>query len=142
MAVRVAVDAMGGDHAPRAIVRGAVEALHAERDIEIVLVGDELRVHAELEETSVNGVGDRLRVVHASQVVAMDEAPVEALKTKKDSSILRLAELAAAGEVDAVISAGNTGACAAACNLRLRFRAAWDPSDSPSSGTWITGNPR
>ncbi len=120
MAVRIAVDAMGGDHAPGAIVRGAVDALRAEDDVEIVLVGDESRIHQELSEASLNGVNNRLRIVHASQVIAMDEAPVEALKTKKDSSIVRLAELAAAGEVDAVISAGNTGACAAACQLKLR----------------------
>ncbi len=120
MPVRVAVDAMGGDHAPHAIVRGAVEALSDEPDLELVLVGDETRIHAELAAAPVNGHRSRIRVVHASQVVGMDEAPVEAIKGKKDSSLLRMAELAAAGEADAVLSAGNTGACAAVCQLKLK----------------------
>jgi glycerol-3-phosphate acyltransferase PlsX len=120
MPVRVAVDAMGGDHAPRAIVRGAVEALSDESDIELVLVGDERRIHEELSSAPVNGHRSRIRIVHASQVVEMDEPPVEAIKGKKDSSLIRMAELAATREVDAVLSAGNTGACAAACQLKLK----------------------
>ncbi len=120
MAVRVAVDAMGGDHAPRAIVRGAVQALHDHSDLELVFVGDRARVDRELEACDLEGYSERLRIVHASQVVAMDAAPLEALRTKKDSSLVRMAELAADGEVDAVLSAGNTGACAAVCQLKLK----------------------
>ena len=120
MAIRVAVDAMGGDHAPSAIIRGAVQALSDADDVEIVLVGDERRVHQELAGLDIGGASSRIRVVHASQVVEMHEPPVEAIKTKKDSSLMRMAELAAAREVDAVLSAGNTGACAAACQLKLK----------------------
>lgn len=120
MGVRVAVDAMGGDHAPRTIVRGAVQALADESDLSLVLVGDEAVVCAELDAVEAQAFRDRIRVVHASQTIGMDEPPVEALKTKKDSSLVRMAELAAAGEVDAVLSAGNTGACAAVCQLRLK----------------------
>ncbi len=120
MTVRVAVDAMGGDYAPRAVVHGAVEALSEDADLEIVLVGDEGRIIQELATAPVNGHEARLRIVHASQVVGMDEPPVEALKTKKDSSVVRMAELAAEGEVDAVLSAGNTGACAAVCQLKMK----------------------
>ncbi len=120
MSIRVAVDAMGGDHAPGAIVRGAVQALADEPDLELLLVGDEGRIHAELGAVKINGTASRIRVVHASQVVGMDESPVEAIKSKKDSSLIRMAELAAAGEADAVLSAGNTGACAAACQLKLK----------------------
>lgn len=116
---RVAVDAMGGDHAPREIVRGAVQALDDFADCELFLVGDEKKVCAELE-SFPHAHGDRLHIVHASETVEMDESPVEALRSKKDSSILRMVKLALDGRVDAVISAGNTGAVAAACQLKMR----------------------
>ncbi len=118
MPCRIAVDAMGGDHAPRAIVRGAAQAVSEEADIELFLVGDEDRVRAEL--PSLNGLADRVHVVHASEAIDMDEHPVEALRRKKNSSLVRLARLAAEGTVDAVVSAGNTGAFAAACQLKMR----------------------
>ncbi len=120
MAVRVAVDAMGGDHAPRAIVRGAAQALLDLPDLELVLVGDERTVSAELAATRSQSGLSRARIFPASQVVGMDEPPVEALKSKRDSSIVRMAELAARGEVDAILSAGNTGACAAAAQFKLK----------------------
>lgn len=120
MAIRVAVDAMGGDHAPGAIVRGAVQALSDEADLELVFVGDEGRIHKELSTLAVDKQRSRIRIVHTSQVVGMDEPPVEAVKSKKDSSLIRMAELAAAKEVDAVLSAGNTGACAAVCQLKIK----------------------
>ncbi len=120
MAVRIAVDAMGGDHAPRALVSGAVTALRDDPDIEVVLVGDEAEVRRELDRTSCNGLSSRIHLVHAADVVAMNDSPIEALKRKTDSSLLKMVRLAAAGEVDAVLSAGHTGACAAACQLALR----------------------
>ena len=115
---RIAVDAMGGDHAPGAVVRGAVEALNDHDDFDLVLVGDEEQVGRELEPLDYDTC--RVEVIHASQVISMDEAPVEALRHKKDSSLLKMAKLAAAGELDAIVSAGNTGAFAAACQLKLR----------------------
>lgn len=118
MGPRIALDAMGGDNAPGAIVRGAVEALAGDETLRLVLVGDEQRILAELE--GLDGDRDRIRIVHTTEVIEMGEAPVEALRHKKDSSILRLAKLAVAGEVDAVLSAGNTGAFAAACQLKMR----------------------
>ena len=121
MGVRIAVDAMGGDNAPRAIVRGAVQALQDDPSTELVFVGDEALVRKELASVGINGSSQsRVRVVHTTQVVGMNERPIEAIKAKKDSSVVRMAELAANREVDAVISAGNTGACAAACQLKLR----------------------
>lgn len=120
MGIRVAVDAMGGDFAPRAIVRGALQALREQSDLELVLVGDEGRVRDELGSVPRDPPSGRLRIVHASQSVAMEESPLDALKTKKDSSLARMADLAAAGVVDATVSAGNTGAYAAASQLRLR----------------------
>ncbi len=118
MATRIAVDAMGGDNAPGAIIRGAVEALHDRDDLELVLVGQEEVIQEEL--AKIDSVPDRVSVVHASQVVAMDESPMEAVRQKKDSSLMVMAKLAAKREVDAIISAGNTGACAGAAQLRLR----------------------
>ena len=119
MPCRIAVDAMGGDHAPGAIVRGSIQALDDNAEYELFLVGDEQRICAELESVG-RSCRDRVHVVHASQSVGMDEAPVDALRSKKDSSLLRMVNLAVKGQVDAVISAGNTGACAAAAQLKLR----------------------
>jgi len=120
MPVRVAVDAMGGDHAPRAIVRGALAALADDERLELILVGDESIVRGELESAGVAYNKDRVRVFHASQVVGMDEAPVDALRNKKDSSIARMCDLAVQGDAHAVLSAGNTGACAAAAQFKLK----------------------
>jgi glycerol-3-phosphate acyltransferase PlsX len=120
MSIRVAVDAMGGDHAPRAIVRGALQSLVDDPAFRLVLVGDERTVHGELKAATPFDGSDRVEVFHASQVIGMDEPPVEAVKTKKDSSIVRMAELAARREVDAIVSAGNTGACAAAAQVKLK----------------------
>jgi len=109
---------MGGDHAPGAIVRGAVQSLQDDPDFHLLLVGDEGVIGQELESLSYDTA--RLEVVHASQVVGMDEHPVEALRQKRDSSLLKMTKLAAEGQADALISAGNTGAFAAACQLKLR----------------------
>jgi phosphate acyltransferase len=117
--MRIAVDAMGGDKAPGEIVRGAVRGLRllGEEDA-VVLVG---RREAIEEHLPADAAVRRRIVIHpASEVIEMDDPPVEAVRQKKDSSIMVMAKLAAEGEVDAVISAGNTGACAAACQLRLR----------------------
>jgi len=117
--MRIAVDAMGGDHAPRQIVRGAVEGLELlDSDSRLVLVGREEAIRAEL--NGLQGWQDRLDIVPASQVIAMDEVPVDAIRHKRDSSIRRMIKLAAKGEVDAIISAGNTGACAVGCQLQLK----------------------
>ncbi len=117
--MRIAVDAMGGDHAPREIVRGAAEGLSflGPQD-ELVLIGDVKVIEAEL--AAVNGHSNRIVIEPASQVIGMDEEPVEALRKKRDSSIVKMVALHAARKVDAVISAGNTGACAAAAQLGLR----------------------
>lgn len=120
MAIRVAVDAMGGDHAPAAIVRGAVMALAEDSELQLILVGDEGIVRREVDAAQPGANASRIRIVHASQVVGMDEPPVEALKTKKDSSLVKMAALAAEGQADAVLSAGNTGACAAAAQFLMK----------------------
>lgn len=101
--VRVAVDAMGGDLAPDAVVRGA-QAAHRENLAEVVLVGDEGRVQPFLKG------GSALEVVHAASSVEMDESPSTVLRRKKDSSINVAYQLLKAGKVEAVVSAGNSGA--------------------------------
>jgi glycerol-3-phosphate acyltransferase PlsX len=117
MTSRIAVDAMGGDHAPGAIVRGAVDAVAArDSDIEVVLVGADLAIRAELRGAEPP---PRLRIEVADEVVGMDEHPVDAVRRKPNSSIVRAMTLLASGEVDAVISAGNTGAVVAAGTFLL-----------------------
>lgn len=115
--MRIAVDAMGGDLAPHEIVRGAVEGLQHVNGARLVLIGDETAIRSELARHT--GWEDRIEIVHTSQVIGMNESPVEALRVKKDSSIARMAMMAADRSVDAVVSAGNTGACAAACQLKM-----------------------
>jgi len=109
---------MGGDHAPSVIVRGAVAALQDRDDFVLHLVGDEEQVRRELEPLQYDT--SRVEVLHTSEVIGMGEPPVEALRQKRDSSLLKIAKMAAAKEVDAILSAGNTGAFVAACQLKLR----------------------
>jgi len=110
---------MGGDRAPAAEVKGALAARSLlDPDDRIVLVGDEKKIRAVLEFR--NGWQDFIEIHHAAQRVGMDESPVDAIRAKPDSSLMALVELHAAGEIDACISAGNTGAFVAAATVRLR----------------------
>ncbi len=118
---RIAVDAMGGDYAPREIVRGAVDAARGLDSIdEIVLVGDEAAIRAEMSSYGVEGDVPKLRIVHASEVIEMGEHPVHAVRSKPDSSINRGISLVKSKEVDAFVSAGSTGAMVASSLLNLR----------------------
>lgn len=116
--MRIALDAMGGDHAPREIVRGAVGAAERLPDVQIVLIGDEPAIRAELD--GCGGRGHRFEIVHADHVIEMHESPVAALRAKPRSSILAMAQLAAEGRVEATVSAGNTGANVAAVHKAMR----------------------
>ena len=110
---------MGGDHAPREIVRGAVDAARRLDGVsKILLVGIEDTVRAEL--AQLGTIPDKIEVVHASQVVDMHDKPVESLRRKKDSSIARAVDLVKDGSADAVVSAGNTGAVMVSATLKLR----------------------
>ncbi len=117
--MKVALDAMGGDHAPQATVAGAVLALREFPKLEkLFLVGDEARIRAELEQ---NGCRDpRVEILHATQVVEMSESAVDGVRRKKDSSISRAVDLVKHGQADAVVSAGHTGAAVAATTIKLR----------------------
>jgi len=117
--MRIALDAMGGDSAPASTVRGAVMAAKKFPEVEIVLVGERDRIEAELEQHS--GYDGHISVVHAPEVVGMNELPVEGLRSKPNSSIRRGVALVAEGEADAIVSAGNTGAAVVAATLALRL---------------------
>jgi phosphate acyltransferase len=117
--MRIGIDAMGGDYAPKEIVRGAVEAARGLNGHQIVLLGDEKVIRQELE--SWGGPSGAISVVHTTQVIGMDELPVEAVRHKPDSSICRMTQMASKRELDAIISAGNTGAFAAATQIRMKL---------------------
>ena len=122
--MRIALDVMGGDHAPDAILAGSVDALPTLQDDDrLVLVGDETVIRDVLRERGVEK-DPHFEIVPTTQAVEMDESPVAAVREKTDSSIVRLAQLGGrrAGDerCDAIISAGNTGACVAAAQMTLR----------------------
>jgi glycerol-3-phosphate acyltransferase PlsX len=112
--VRVAVDAMGGDHGPSEIVPGAIDHALGHPEDHVILVGDEALIRGIAGDLPAN-----VSIVAASQVVGMDEHPALALREKKDSSILVAVDLVRSGDADAVITAGHTGAGMAAAVLRL-----------------------
>jgi glycerol-3-phosphate acyltransferase PlsX len=112
--VRVAVDAMGGDHGPSEVVPGALDHARAHPEDRLILVGDEAVIR------SIGGVlPANVAIVHASQVIGMDEHPALALREKKDATIIVAVDLVKRGEADAVVTAGHTGAGMAAAVLRL-----------------------
>ncbi len=115
----VALDAMGGDHAPAAVVRGALLALEQTPGVSLALVGDRERVLAALREAD-GEPGDRLSVVHAEHALGMAENPVAGLKAKPDTSIARALRLVGEGHASAVFSAGNTGGVVAAATMHLQ----------------------
>ena len=106
--VNVALDAMGGDNAPGAIVQGAVDAVKASKEIKVFLVGKEELIRQELSAYSYGE--NRIEVVDAREVIEMAEPPVMAIRKKKDSSIVRAMQLVKEGICDAFVSAGSTGA--------------------------------
>lgn len=116
--MKIAIDAMGGDFAPEQIVIGAVQAAK-KYHCEIVLVGDEARIHEVLKsENNWESLG--ITVHHASQVIEMGEHPADAVRTKKDSSVVVATKLVKEGICDAVLSAGSTGAAVTAAQLILK----------------------
>lgn len=117
--MRIALDAMGGDHGPAVIVAGAVLALREYPHIQSLhLVGDSARIREELSNLSFED--SRIHLVHSSQVVDMSDAATDAIRKKRDSSISRAVELVKEGRADAVVSAGHTGAAVASAHIKLR----------------------
>jgi phosphate acyltransferase len=114
----IAVDAMGGDHAPHEVVKG-VALVSLATDIECLLVGDEQRIQAVLEGVSYNP--EHIAILHAPDAIGMAEDPHEAVRTRRDASILVGVRAVAEGRADAFVSAGNTGACVLACARHFRL---------------------
>ena len=117
--MRIALDAMGGDYAPKNIVEGAVLALKEYPYIEkLFLVGDAVTTGNELKRLDFKDA--RIEIFHASEVVSMKESAAKAVRHKKDASICRAVDLVKNGSAHAVVSAGHTGAAVAASVLKLR----------------------
>ena len=117
--MRIAIDAMGGDLAPDAVIAGSLMALESlDKGDELILVGPKETIESKL--TSRPGFAATLSIEHAPDVIGMDEPPIDSLRKKPRSSIGILAKLGKFGRTDAVISAGNTGACVAAFQMRMR----------------------
>jgi phosphate acyltransferase len=116
--MRIAVDVMGGDHGCGVVIRGVKLALDSDdRIASVLLVGQEDKIRPALLEAGLTDT--RAQVVHASEVLTMDDSPVEGIRKKKDSSMVRAIDLAREGRADAVISPGNTGALVAG-SMKLR----------------------
>jgi glycerol-3-phosphate acyltransferase PlsX len=117
---RIAIDAMGGDLGPAEVVAAVKLALHQYSALNpITLVGDEAVLGPLLSQAGLHRSA-RLAIHHASEVITMDDKPLNALKKKKDSSMVRAIELVKAGEAKVVVSCGNTGALMAGGTIRLR----------------------
>ena len=116
--MRIAVDVMGGDHGCGVVIAGVKRALEENKNISgIYLVGNQAAIHAAL---PPRGFRDhRVRIIHTSEVVEMDDKPAIALRKKKDSSIARAAELVCEGKADALVSLGNTGGIFAAGTFKI-----------------------
>jgi glycerol-3-phosphate acyltransferase PlsX len=105
--MRVALDAMGGDHAPSVNIEGAIETVSEHKDIDIILVGDQSLIKKGLQRKKY--IAGRISIEHASQVVEMHESPTVAVRKKKDSSIRVGIELVKSAKADAFVSAGHSG---------------------------------
>ncbi len=106
--MKIAIDAMGGDHAPKEIVLGALKAIDTYSDVEITLVGDENKINQYLKDRN------RISIIHTEEVITGTDEPVRAVRRKKNASMVLAAKEVAEGRADACISAGNTGALMAA----------------------------
>lgn len=114
---RIIVDAMGGDHVPQNPILGAIEALKEKPNIKAYLIGDKIKIEKLIVEKGLTF--DSSKIIHASEVIEMHDSPTNALKKKKDSSIVKGAQLVKDNFSDAFVSAGNTGAMMAASTLLI-----------------------
>ncbi|MBQ9714342.1 MAG: phosphate acyltransferase PlsX [Clostridia bacterium] len=106
---RIVIDAMGGDYAPKQQVLGCVEALKKDKDLYLILCGDEVQIKAELAQAGEYDAS-RLEIVHTTEVITMEEIPTKAVKTKKDSSTVVAFRLLKEGKAEGLVSSGSTGA--------------------------------
>lgn len=105
---KIVVDAMGGDFAPKQQVAGSVLALNKDKDLSLILVGDEAQIQAELAQYTYDK--SRVEIVHTTETIGMEEIPTKAVKTKKDSSLVVAFRLLKEGKADGLVSSGSTGA--------------------------------
>ncbi|HEX8435543.1 phosphate acyltransferase PlsX [Archangium sp.] len=117
--ITIAFDVMGSDHGPAEVVRGAAQLSLESPHIHTLLVGDRAVIDDALAGTKHSG--ERISVQHASEFVGMDEKPGESLARKPDASVSVAARLVAEGEADALVSAGNTGACVLSCARHFKL---------------------
>jgi glycerol-3-phosphate acyltransferase PlsX len=128
--MRIVIDAMGGDHAPEAVVKGAMLATKAHKDLTVVLVGDEAKIKPYL--TSA----ERIEIIHTTTVISGDDEPVKAVRRKKDASLVLMANEVKEQRADACISAGNTGALMSAGLFQVgRIKGIERPALSPTLPT-------
>ncbi|WP_294131567.1 phosphate acyltransferase PlsX [uncultured Clostridium sp.] len=113
--MRIAIDGMGGDNAPQAVVNGVVQALNEFNDLEFFITGPEDIIKEQLKQE--NYTGDKITIVDAKEVISTNEHPVMAIRKKKDSSLCKALNLVKEKKCDAVLSAGSTGAFLAGCNF-------------------------
>ena len=106
--VKIVIDAMGGDYAPKQQVLGTVAALNNDKELSVILVGDKSQIEAEL--STLKYDKSRLEIVHTTEVITMEEVPTKAVKTKKDSSLVVAFRLLKEGKADGLVSSGSTGA--------------------------------
>lgn len=106
--MKIAIDGMGGDHAPKEILEGVFQAVEDFQDIEFLVYGDEAKMAPYLK------AHNRVKVIHCAEVIEGTDEPVRAVRRKKDASMVKMAHAVADGEADACVSAGNTGALMAA----------------------------
>lgn len=117
--MRIALDAMGGDHGPEELIGGALLAVK-QTGLDVTLVGNRQILQSHLDRLGADNTGlSHIQIVHASEVVEMGESPVDAIRKKKDASVLVAFELVRQGQVDAAVSAGNSGATMAAAVRKL-----------------------
>ncbi|HWO77920.1 MAG TPA: phosphate acyltransferase PlsX [Bacillus sp. (in: firmicutes)] len=106
--MKIAIDAMGGDHAPAEVIKGVSKAMEAFPDVQFIIAGDQEQIQPLLQ------VSDRVQILHTTEVISSDDEPVRAVRRKKDASMVLAANEVKEGRADACISAGNTGALMAA----------------------------
>src|SRR5512137_2877326 len=117
--MRIAVDVMGGDHGSGVVIEGVRRALQTTKKISaLYLVGNEAETSPTM--ASTRRRDHRVHVIHASQVLTMEDKPIAGLRKKKDCSIARAVDLIKEGKAEALISPGNTGAVVAAATIKLR----------------------
>lgn len=128
--MKIVIDAMGGDHAPKAIVEGAMMAIETFEQLEIILVGDEEKINPFLTDKT------RIDIIHTTTVISSDDEPVRAVRKKKDASLVLMAKEVKEKRADACISAGNTGALMSAGLFQVgRIKGVERPALSPTLPT-------